>query len=373
MDSKMTRFPLAWLLLAGVLACWVPSAQGKSADLTKEMNPFLVPSAFLSYQTDLPTIIKHVQASGVLVLSYDKRGVMLREGGGFFISPEGHIITSRHVLQGASQARVRTAEGRIFPLQQVLAEDREGDLIRASVQIPREAAYPLSLSPSLPDLDQPVMVIGSPLGQEPTVAQGIVSAIWTVQKFGKLLQIEASISPGSSGSPVVNMRGEVIGVASVKKIEGCDLVFAIPAERVNKLKLGKGGSVDQVKPDPRELLVKKWLASGEGEYVLGLAFLYKGCYEQAIAHLARAAQENLSNAEIHCRLGDGYYRMRRYAEAKHSLQQAIRLKPGFADAHYGLGMAYLKLGDRGSALQEYNILRNLDKEKADKLFSLIYE
>mgnify|MGYP006268701361 CR=1 FL=1 len=62
-----------------------------------------------------------------------------------------------------------------------------------------------------------------------------------------------------------------------------------------------------------------------------------------------------------------------FDEAIESYKQAIRIKPDLAEAHLNLGMVYLRTGDRGSALEEYKILRNLDKDLADRLFSLIYE
>ena len=78
---------------------------------------------------------------------------------------------------------------------------------------------------------------GSPLGLENTVSDGIVSAIRDVPDFGKVIQITAPISPGSSGSPVLNMQGEVIGIASFQMVEGQNLNFAIPSEKIISLVL----------------------------------------------------------------------------------------------------------------------------------------
>jgi len=65
--------------------------------------------------------------------------------------------------------------------------------------------------------------------------------------------------------------------------------------------------------------------------------------------------------------------MGRYDEAVESYKRAIQIKPGLAEAHLNLGMTYLRIGDRGSALEEYKILKGLDKDMANKLFNLIYE
>ena len=78
-------------------------------------------------------------------------------------------------------------------------------------------------------------------------------------------------------------------------------------------------------------------------------------------------------ALAHYNLGNCYTALKRYEEAIESCRQAIRIKPGFAEAHIDLSMTYLRTGDRGSALWEYKILRDLDKDLANKLFNLIYE
>jgi tetratricopeptide (TPR) repeat protein len=66
-----------------------------------------------------------------------------------------------------------------------------------------------------------------------------------------------------------------------------------------------------------------------------------------------------------------YSKLRRYREAIEAYKEAIRIKPDFAEAHYNLGLTYLILGDKGSALDEYRILKDLDKDLANKLFTLI--
>jgi tetratricopeptide (TPR) repeat protein len=72
-------------------------------------------------------------------------------------------------------------------------------------------------------------------------------------------------------------------------------------------------------------------------------------------------------------LGAAYFHTGRFEEAIVSYKQAIRLKPSLAEAHLNLGMSYLRLGDRGSAIEEYKILRGLNQELANRLFNLIYE
>jgi len=340
---------------------------------------FLMPSivflfcfAFFSSslaQEKLPAIIKRIDPSIVVILTYDKEGKILGQGSGFFISHNGDIITNRHVLKGASRAEVKTAKGKVYPITQVVAEDKEGDLIRILADIPVKDVKPLSLSSSIPEVGERIIVIGNPFGLERTVTDGIVSAVREISAFGKIIQITASISSGSSGSPVVNMKGEVIGVATFQIVEGQNLNFAIPSERVAKLTQGKGKTFAEWKAEG----VEKWLSSTEGLYYTGIIFLWTEAYEKALPYFEKATKKNPRYAEAYFYIGYCNSKLGRYTEAIKASKQAIRIKPDYAEAHYNLGLAYLLNGDKGSALKEYKILKELDKNLSNKLFNIIYK
>ena len=117
---------------------------------------------------------------------------------------------------------------------------------------------------------------------------------------------------------------------------------------------------------------------------LGWAQYNLGLYEAAIESYKRAIELNpddadsvpggeLSIGRAYNNLSLAYYTLGRYQDAIESCKQAIRIKPDFANAHYGLGVNYLRTGDKGSALEEYKILKTMDAEWANKLFKLIYK
>jgi len=388
-------------------------------------------------QKRLPELVKRVLPSIVVVITYDEEGKVLAQGSGFFISRSGDIITSRHVLQGAHRAEVKTAEGKTYPIRLIVAEDKEGDLVRASVDIPEKAVRALSVSSRVPEVGEQIIVVGSPLGLQQTVSEGIVSAIREFPHFGRIIQINAPVSPGSSGSPVIDTEHKVIGVVTFLVPGGQNLNLAVPAERVTRLTPGKGKTLAEW----RQGTLKEWLSSAEGLYLRGLRFfLMKDCekallyFEQAVrkaplhadAHfyigyccteIGRYAEANEAFkqairlkrdfAEAHFGLGLTYgvlgrhteaikaykqairlkpdfvlahltlgltYRLLgRYAEAIEAYKQAIRIKPNFAEAHLMLGLAYLEIGDRASALDEYKILKDLNEELANELFDFIYK
>jgi len=185
----------------------------------------------------LPSLIKRIKPSTVIIFAYDDKGEFLQLGSGFFVSQNGDVITNYHVIQGASSAEIKTADEKTYPVTYIVAGDEQNDIIRLSVNIPSQYVYLLSLSKTIPEVGERIIVYGSPLGLEKTVSDGIISAIREIPGYGKLIQITAPISPGSSGSPVLNMQGEVIGIATFQFIEGQNLNFAIPSERIANLNL----------------------------------------------------------------------------------------------------------------------------------------
>ncbi|MCK4525836.1 tetratricopeptide repeat protein [candidate division WOR-3 bacterium] len=302
-----------------------------------------------SAEENLPAIVKKIEPSTVVILTYDKEGKILGQGSGFFISKNGDVITNRHVLQGASRAEVKITNERHFPITEVVAEDKEGDLIRISVDIPRNSVHPLPISDSLPEVGEKVLVIGSPLGLERTVTDGIVSAVREIPGFGKIIQITAPVSLGSSGSPVVNMKGEVIGVATFLILEGQNLNFAIPGERVLKLVPGKKQTLAEWKTKRDE----EWLLSAEGLYSTGLTFLWIEDYKNALSYFEQALKKDPRHADACVNVGYCNGKLGRYNEAIKAYKQAIRIKPDYADAHYNLGVTYGELGRYSEAIKAY--------------------
>ena len=189
-------------------------------------------------QENLPALIKKIEPSIVVIFTYNREGKVLGQGTGFFINKEGDVITNYHVLQNASHAEIIISDGGKYPVKKILAEDKEGDLLRVSVDIPEDKVRPLLVSPTFPEVGERIFVIGTPLGLDKTVSDGIVSAVREIPQIGKIIQVTAPISFGSSGSPVIDMNGRVIGVASFFIRDGQNLNFAIPAERINRLTRG---------------------------------------------------------------------------------------------------------------------------------------
>ncbi len=195
---------------------------------------------------DVSTIYRQIGPSVVVVQRYDERRQKTGIGTGFFVSHSGDVVTNHHVLRGAVSADIRLSSGRVYAVRNVLAEDPENDLVMVSVDIPPHEVQPLPVRASMPAIGERVVVIGSPMGLEQTVSDGIVSAIRELEGSRKVIQITAPISTGSSGSPVVNMKGDVVAVACALMANGQNLNFGIPSERVSSLTPGSGYPLTQM-------------------------------------------------------------------------------------------------------------------------------
>jgi len=292
------------------------------------------------------------------------------------------------VLQGASSAEVKTSDGKTYPINYIVADDEQSDIICLSVDIPSQYVHPLSLITTIPEVGERIIVYGSPLGLEKTVSDGIVSAIREIPDFGKVIQITAPISPGSSGSPVLNMKGEVIGIATLQIVEGQNLNFAIPSERIASLNLAEEKKTltkeelfeqeNKAKKDSDYdweafdkalyfLFVKEeyekalpyWERAIQVEpvaayFAIGYCYEKLGSYTKAVEAYKQAIRLDPDNASpLYCHLGGAYMNLSLYKDAIEAFKQAIRIDPDCVDAHYNLGLAYGELGNHAKAIESF--------------------
>jgi uncharacterized protein (TIGR02145 family) len=153
-------------------------------------------------------------------------------GSGFFIS-ENVIVTNYHVIEGASEAYCYTNNSSTkYKIEGYLAVDKVVDLILLKVPGLNRKALKIAASSVFPG--QKVYVIGSPKGLPATISDGMISGLRDFEGY-KLIQITAPISPGSSGGPVLNANGELIGVSVGQFKDGQNLNFAIPKSNLELL------------------------------------------------------------------------------------------------------------------------------------------
>jgi len=349
----------------------------------------------------LSPLVERVQPAVVTVATYDIQRRPSGVGSGFLIDAAGQVVTSYHVLDGAYDAEVRLHDGTVLPVVSVEAEHPQSDLIRLRIVPPSGAGAWLPVAAGPPKVAESIVVVGSPLGLEKTVTEGIVSAVRTAPGLGEFFQISAPISQGSSGGPVINLDGEVLGVVTFMAVLGQNLNFAVSAAGISKMKqLPDAPTVAEwttrrslQEPDRAEALCRegfKFSVSGEYTQALefyrsateqdptnitawhGLGFCYSGLNRQdrAVEAYQRAIRINPDNAELRFHLANALARMQRYEEAAGAYGNAVRLDPALAEAHAGLAVALTELGRYEEAVESHRRVIRLQPEASAAYFNL---
>jgi serine protease Do len=176
-------------------------------------------------------------------------------GSGFIIDTDGHIVTNNHVVEDADQIKVILKDGEEYDAK-IIGRDPNTDL--ALIKIKSGKDFPVLRFGSSNNLKvgQWVVAIGSPFGLEHTVTAGIVSAKGRVIGSGPyddFIQTDASINPGNSGGPLINMKGEVIGINTAIVNGASGIGFAIPVDLAR-------GIIEQLKT--RGSVTRGWLGVG---------------------------------------------------------------------------------------------------------------
>ena len=364
----------------------------------------LVTANSASAEVSLPELVRKVKPSVVAIATFDQKGEALATGSGFFLRPE-QVLTNLHVIRGAYRAEIRTldAKGRVYAVKGVLSVDEEGDLALLSVDIPAERARPLEISAVLPEDGEKIFVIGNPLRLEGSVSDGIVSAVREVPSLGKIIQITAPVSHGNSGSPLFNLKGQVIGVVTIRVINGENINLAIESSRVAQLPANKflmlpelaartsekDSAVAMAASFYRTGLDSMWLGNYDGALAyfenavdkdpkraeawiqVGFCKTKQGKTADAIRAYRQALQLRPDSAEVYNRLGDAHFYAGRFSDAIDSYKQAARLQPKSAEAYYNLALTYREIGNLDMAEAQGKILQRLDAKLYEKMLSEI--
>jgi S1-C subfamily serine protease len=254
---------------------------------------------------ELPELAAQARPSVVLLTIGDGHRE-IGTGTGFFVSKDGRIVTNHHVIEDAATVTATLADGRKVDVLGILADDEKRDI--AVLQAPPGDYPPLALGTAQGlRVGNEVVVIGSPRGLSASLSAGLVSAVREHGLTDQLhhppddgetsswgIQITAAISPGSSGSPVMNRGGDVVAVA-VGTVQGEGLNFSVPVDVAKSMLAGIGPNAT-----PKRFEVAKpvgiWRNLGISAAVFALPYLV---YVVAKRVAARRRARERAAANVH--------------------------------------------------------------------------
>ncbi len=272
----------------------------------------------------------------VVVASFDEGGRLIGQASGFIVSSDGKVVTNYHVVSMAATIKIKHG-GRILSVTGLTHVDSDNDIAILRLEKGNYKSVRIG-NPNALRVGEKVYAIGSPQGLENTMSEGIISGIRNIGRDLSIIQITAAISRGSSGGPVFNRNGEVIGITTFLIAETQNLNFALPVNLVSK-GLKKNDIVQ-----PKEACRVDFNETASCYFYQGLAFGINGRQDRAVDAFKRSLSVDPNRVETYINLGVSYANMERFKEAEKMLVRALSIDPQNQEALAKLGAVYTHLG-----------------------------
>jgi Tfp pilus assembly protein PilF len=319
-------------------------------------------------------VYEKVKDAVVVIHAYNSSDELIKQGSGVIIKDKGYVITNYHVLAGCERIEI-SHNKKSIPFVDIIGIDVNKDILILKIEKIKAPTLKIRNLNSLL-VGQKVYAIGSPLGFENTMSEGIISGIRNYDEMGRnFIQITASISPGSSGGAVVNDKGELIGISTLSTKEGQNLNFVIPIDDVMSVDI-HSYSENKVYKD-YELLYKgsdalekddynnaiKYFTSFIDKYPNNeIAYWGRGCAKGNLKNTNGAIQDFTEAIEINPNFAEAYYSrghvwgafLEKYRNAIRDYDKAIEINPKYAAAYCGRSIAKRLLENYIGALQDIN-------------------
>jgi len=248
-DRAMNKFA-SWIVLAVAGLALAPAGMAQE-QLTSRVTPVV-----LAYRRAKPSVV-NISSEKIVTASIGPFGGAFEDifpsplrrevavqslGSGFIVHPAGYIVTNAHVVSRATKIAVTLSDNSKYPAR-VISADPDHDLAVLKIEPPKGVSLPhlpLGRSDDLM-VGETVLAVGNPMGLSHTVTGGIVSALDRELEFAQgvkytgLIQTDAPINPGSSGGPLLNVRGELVGINTAIRADAQNIGFAIPVDKLMEL------------------------------------------------------------------------------------------------------------------------------------------
>ena len=304
----------------------------------------------------VPEIAEKALAATVYLEMKDSNSKTLGFGSGFFVKPN-LIATNYHVIAGAASGTAKlVGKYTTYKIEGWTATDENNDLALLKVTTYGIKPLPLGNSDAI-KIGETVYVAGNPKGLEGTFSDGIISS--RRDKYAKeRFQMTAPISPGSSGGPVLNSKGEIIGVsvAAHRDLDAQNLNFAIPSSYLKTLLTLSRPTKPLTQISPT--------ISADTYFIWGNTKYDLGDYRGAIADYDKSIQLE-PNATVYSNRGSAKAALGQYFAAISDYDKAIQLKPDYAGVYYNRGNVKTALGQYFAAISDYDKAIQLKPDYTD--------
>ena len=344
---------------------------------------------FYSFSQDLTAdqIFEKVNDAIVVVYSYGFDGLKHGQGSGIILNSKGILVTNYHIYAGCERIEIRKHDTLIVN-SGIIGANIEKDILIIKLVDSHYPEIPFAEETNL-KVGQKVYAVGSPLGFENTMSEGIISGFRELEEYEDLknnfIQITASASPGSSGGAVLNSKGELIGMVKMGADEGENMNFAIPVSVI--LKVNEGATLDK-----KILETLNFFYRGYNEFEIGRfkesvedytkyinnsqpeakAYNYRGLsylklkdYENAIKDFTKAIKLDPKYYPPYINRAEAYIKMEEYEKAAKDLTKLIKKDPKNIKAYYARAMAYAKDESWEKSIDDFDKVIKMDSENTD--------
>jgi tetratricopeptide (TPR) repeat protein len=346
-----------------------------------------LPTYIFSQQLTADQIFEKVSDAIVVVYSYGFDSLKHGQGSGIILNSKGIIVTNYHVFAGCERIEIKRHDTLIVN-SGIIGASIEKDILIIKLDDPKYPEIPVAEETNL-KVGQKVYAVGSPLGFENTMSEGIISGLRELKEFEDLknnfIQITASASPGSSGGAVLNSKGELIGMIKMGVEEGENMNFAIPVADI--MKVNEGATMDKQRLETlnffyrgyNEFEIGKFKESVEDytKYInnsppeakaynyRGLSYLKLKDYKNAVKDFTKAIKLDPEYYPPYINRAEAYVRMEEFDKAAKDMTKLIKIDPKNVKAYYARAMAYAKDESWEKSIDDFDKVIKMDPENTE--------